>query len=246
MFGGTVRRWGMGALALLAVVVAGFLSVQTVRAEDEETPVPRVYPHFPPAPAEQTLEQARAKSVGCMSCHTDTDSMTMHVSPAVVMGCTDCHGGDAKAALPAGTAKDSAAYVAVRDQAHVLPRYPKSWGWPKAANPKRSYSLLNRESPEFIRFVNPGDYRVARQACGACHMGLIEANERSLMATGAMFFGGASYNNGILPFKRYMVGESYTPDGEPAKIVSPGKPAGTVTEAQAARGALPVLYPLPT
>lgn len=246
MVGGLVKRWGMGAFLLLAVVVAGFLSVQTVRAEDEETPVPRTYPHFPPAPAEQTPEQARAKSVGCMSCHTDTDSMTMHVSPAVVIGCTDCHGGDASAGITPGMAKGDAAYDAVRDRAHVLPRYPKSWHYPHSANPERTYSLLNREAPEFIRFVNPGDYRVARQACGACHMPLIEANERSLMATGAMFFGGASYNNGILPFKRYIIGEAYTPEGEPARLLSAGNPPGTVTPEEAARGALPVLYPLPT
>jgi hypothetical protein len=247
MWMGGVRGWLLGALAVAAsALVVGGLTNAALAAGEKEVAVPRTYAVAPPAKPGQTPAEARAKSAGCMSCHSPVDSVSMHASDAVVIGCTDCHGGDAKAALPAGTAKDSAAYVAVRDQAHVLPRYPKSWGWPKAANPKRSYSLLNRESPEFIRFVNPGDYRVARQACGACHMGLIEANERSLMATGAMFFGGASYNNGILPFKRYMVGESYTPDGEPAKIVSPGKPAGTVTEAQAARGALPVLYPLPT
>ena len=33
------------------------------------------------------------------------------------------------------------------------------------------------------------------------------------MATGAMFWGGASYNNGILPYKRYILGEAYTRDG---------------------------------
>jgi hypothetical protein len=239
---GAVRRWLFGALAVAALGLTGV----AIAAGEEEAPVARTYAVAPPAKAGQTPAEARAKSAGCMSCHSPVDSVSMHASDAVVIGCTDCHGGDARAALPAGVTRDSAQYIAVRDQAHVLPRYPKSWGWPKAANPKRSYSLLNRESPEFIRFVNPGDYRVARQACGACHMGLIEANERSLMATGAMFFGGASYNNGILPFKRYMVGESYTPDGEPAKIVSPGKPPGTVTSAEASRGALPVLYPLPT
>jgi len=138
------------------------------------------------------------------------------------------------------------AYAAMRDRAHVLPRYPITWGHSGSANPVRGYTLLNREAPEFIRFVNPGDYRVARQACGACHMPLIEANERSLMATGAMFFGGASYNNGILPFKRYIIGEAYTPDGEPARLLSAGDPPGTVTEAEAARGALPTLYPIPT
>ena len=29
------------------------------------------------------------------------------------------------------------------------------------------------------------------------------------MSTGAMLWGGAAYNNGILPFKRYVLGESY-------------------------------------
>ena len=66
------------------------------------------------------------------------------------------------------------------------------------------------------------------------------------MATGAMLWGGASYNNGILPFKRYILGEAYTRDGEPAKIESPGVPAGTVTDAQEDRGAMAALYPMPT
>ena len=75
--------------------------------------------------------------------------------------------------------------------------------------------------PAFIRFVNPSDYRVAREACGACHMELIEKAERSLMATGAMLWGGGSYNNGILPFKNYVLGEAYTTHGEPARLLSP-------------------------
>ena len=76
-----------------------------------------------------------------------------------------------------------------------------------------AYALLNKESPEFIKFVNPSDYRIAREACGACHIQAIEAAERSIMATGAMLWGGASYNNGILPFKNYLLGEAYTRDG---------------------------------
>jgi len=57
----------------------------------------------------------------------------------------------------------------------VLPRYPAAWNWPSSANPERSYTLLNRESSEYIRFVNPGDYRVARDSCGACHLPIIQA-----------------------------------------------------------------------
>src|SRR5690606_30244043 len=128
----------------------------------------------------------------------------------------------------------------------VLPTYPASWHYPSSANPERSYALLNREAPEFVRFVNPSDYRVAREACGACHIQVIEAAERSLMASGTMLWGGAAYNNGILPYKNYVLGEAYTRDGEGARVLSPGDPPGTLTEAQKARGALAELYPLPT
>ena len=38
------------------------------------------------------------------------------------------------------------------------------------------------------------------------------------MSTASMFFGGASYNNGIVPYKNYVFGEAYTRDGEPANV----------------------------
>ena len=34
-----------------------------------------------------------------------------------------------------------------------------------------------------------------------------------------MLKGGAAYNNGILPNKRYLLGEAYTRDGEPASLI---------------------------
>ena len=229
------------ALLVALVAVPAGLSV----ASEGERPVERHYVLAPPAPASQSPTEAEAKSSGCISCHSKSDAWTMHVSPAVRLGCTDCHGGDAAVRVGAGLAKDAPAYAAARDRAHVLPRFPREWGYPASARPKRSYTLLNREAPEFVRFVNPSDYRVARESCGACHMGQIEAAERSLMATGAMLWGGASYNNGIVPFKTYIFGEGYTRDGKPAKILSPGDPPGTLTAKQAARGALAALYPLP-
>ncbi len=217
-------------------------------ASDGEKPVFRDYTAVfaPPAPEAQTKEEAAAKSAGCITCHSASDALTMHKSPAVLLGCTDCHGGNAKIGLENASIKmDSAPYMEVLKKAHVLPRYPESWHWPSSANPERSYTLFNKESPEFIRFTNPSDYRVARESCGSCHLSVIEAAERSLMATGAMLWGGASYNNGIVKLKNYALGEAYTRLGEPAKIVSPGEPYGTVTAEQKARGNLPVLYPLP-
>ncbi|WP_085219528.1 hypothetical protein [Allosphingosinicella indica] len=237
------RSWiAIAASALMTLAVA------PVGAAEKEVAVSRDYSlvRAEPAPRTQDWADADAKSKGCVSCHTASDAPTMHKSPAVVLGCVDCHGGNPS--IVAADVSDHAApaYVAARDQAHVLPKYPDSWHFPSSANPKRSYTLLNRESAEFIRFNNPSDYRVARDACGACHIEVIEAAERSLMASGAMLWGGAAYNNGIAPFKNYIFGEAYTRDGKAAKIVTPVGPAGKITPEQKARGVLAELYPLPS
>jgi hypothetical protein len=233
-------------LLLAFAVTAQLAPSGTVRASEKEKPVKRNYVMAPPAPSRQTEVEAAAKSAGCIGCHANSDALTMHVSPAVRLGCTDCHGGNAEVMGDAGLARTDPRYIALREKAHVLPKYPKAWHYPSSANPKRSYTVLNKEAPEYIRFVNPGDYRVARLACGACHLSTIEAAERSIMSTGAMLWGGAGYNNGIVPFKNYIFGEAYTDKGEPAKLLSAGNPPGKVSEKQAARGALAALYPLPT
>ncbi len=237
------------ALLAAALVLAVSLFAGTGIAADKEKPVKRDYTAVfaPPAPQRQSVAEMEAKSEGCNTCHVKTDAPTMHVSPAVRLGCTDCHGGNPKVRGNSELPHDHPDYVAARDTAHVLPTYPDSWHFPSSANPKRSYALLNKEAPEFVKFVNPSDYRVAREACGSCHIQSIEAAERSIMASGAMLWGGASYNNGILPFKNYLLGEAYTRDGLPAKITSPGAgPGGVLSEDQVARGVLAEMYPLPT
>jgi len=130
------------------------------------------------------------------------------------------------------------------EAAHVLPRYPASWHYPSSANPARTYTLLNRESPEFVRFINPSDYRVAHQACGACHAEIIAKAIRSLHATGAMFWGGAAYNNGVLPNKQYILGESYGANGAPLMLKGPVVP-DSLRDAASAASILPQLWPLP-
>ena len=237
------------ALLLSALVLGIVLFAGEPMAADKEKPVKRDYSAVfaPPAPARQSVAEMEAKSEGCNTCHVKTDAPTMHLTPAVRLGCTDCHGGNASVRGNSQLPHDHPDYVAARDRAHVLPKYPDSWHFPSSANPKRSYALLNQESPEFVKFVNPSDYRVARDACGSCHIGAIEAAERSIMATGAMLWGGASYNNGILPFKNYLLGEAYTRQGEAAKITSPGAgPGGVLSEDQIARGVIAEMYPLPT
>jgi NAD(P)-dependent dehydrogenase (short-subunit alcohol dehydrogenase family) len=120
-----------------------------------------------------------------------------------------------------------------------LPRYPQIWS--SSANPQRSYAYINKEAPEFIRFMNPGDYRAARDACGACHLPVIEAATRSLMANAAMFWGAAAYNNGILPNKSTILGEAYTADGKPGTTKSKGE----VTPNMKAHGIVQSIAPMP-
>ena len=227
------------------LLLALFLAVAAaLPAAAADGPGPRAgtAPLYPPAPDRQHPSLAAAKSEGCVTCHEKSDTPSMHANPAVVLGCVDCHGGEAKIARPAGTRQGDAAYADAMAKAHVKPYKPEFWEGSGSANPIRSYTLLNKESPDYIRFVNPSDYRVAREACGACHLPIIQAAERSLMATGAMLWGGAAYNNGILPFKNYLLGEGYTRDGQPAHLVAPVQPTPEMTRR---RGLLPGLYPLP-
>ncbi|MEM1132623.1 MAG: hypothetical protein AAGH53_06790 [Pseudomonadota bacterium] len=257
-----MRFWRSNRVALTPAFLARLVAVlalgltlavgapDTGFAAKKEKPQKIKYRFTPPAPRNQDWAEADAKSVGCQSCHTASDHKTMHASPAVVLGCTDCHGGDATVTGDNAWGWSDPRYMEALKNAHVLPKYPEAWHWPSSANPKRSYALIAKEAPEFVRFVNPSDYRVVREACGACHIEVIEASERSLMSTGAMLWGGAAYNNGIVPFKNYIFGESFTRTGKPAMIKSAmpedGQPFGTVSAEQKARGALPVMYPLPT
>src|ERR1700678_516233 len=230
-------------LVVLAILGLAVATPLIAFADDEmEAPVARTYAVAPSAVQGETQAEADAKSAGCKSCHTTTDAMTMHETPAVVLGCADCHGGDAHVTAPPGLKKTDAEYAAIRDRAHGLPRYPQAWNYPSSAKPKGSYTLLNRESPEFVRFVNPSDFRVARETCGSCHAETVEASLRSMHATGVMLWGGASYNNGILDAKNYFLGESYTREGIGAAIKGPVNIDPKVTfEASI----LPVLCPLP-
>ena len=123
-----------------------------------------------------------AKSHGCIHCHTDVGNM--HPEGSVHIGCTDCHGGRADCA------EMSRWHTSRR-------RYPEAWRG--SGNPVRSYTLLNHESPEFIRFVNPGDLRIAHIACGQCHANEVLQVRKSMMTHGCMLWGAALYNNGAVP-----------------------------------------------
>jgi hypothetical protein len=185
-------------------------------------------PPAPPKPTnwiDQSPQEAHRKSAGCIECHQGTEEM--HSSPYVVLGCVDCHGGDPTPGL------------AMR-KAHVAPLNPVFWQ--SSAKPADSSVLLNHESPEFIRFVNPSDLRVADKACGLCHGEVVRHVESSMMNHGAMLWEAALYNNGSAPFKDAHYGQAYGIDGAPLALRSP---IDVTPDMTLLHGILPFLEPLP-
>jgi len=59
-----------------------------------------------------------------------------------------------------------------------------------------------------VRFINPGDLRVARETCGRCHFETDRRRSRSTMTTSAVFWAAVSYANGLTSQKKAFLGES--------------------------------------
>ena len=123
----------------IAVATAGETSplrlAQRIRRgpSEEETPPPPA-PAEPAKPepekselAKQGQADADRKSAGCVTCHTKTDSPSMHTATTVKLGCIDCHGGKVEVKAPEGAAAGSPAYEAAKRQAHVLPKNTEVW-----------------------------------------------------------------------------------------------------------------------
>jgi hypothetical protein len=151
---------------------------------------------------------------------------------AVGLSCTACHGGNPATKL--------------KEEAHVKPKFPDEWrraGNYSGANPERSNTLLNRESWEFVRFVNPGDLRVAAKTCGSgsCHEIESKNVARSMMTHGAMLWGAALYNNGSFHLKDPRFGESYSESGAPQTLLA----TEVTDEERRSKGLLSLLDPIP-
>lgn len=185
----------------------------------------------------ESIEDAARASTGCISCHSGLAHASMHAEPIVVLGCTDCHGGNATISVIA--AKDSPEYLAAKLGAHVQPRYPQDAI--RGGHPERAYTRWLRETSEYVRFVNPGDLRVAPQTCGACHAVETRNVKTSMMTHGAMLWGAALYNNGAYPLKNPHFGESYDAEGKPERLRTFPPPTSEETRE---KGVLPYLDPL--
>jgi hypothetical protein len=211
VLGRLAHAFPIGALTacLFLIIVAARMPVASLRAADQNAA---------PSLIGQTQAEADRKSAGCISCHTQTDEPTMHATGTVLLGCTDCHGGNSGVRIAAGVATGSAEYDQAKRQAHPQPRDPQLIN--RSANPERAYTQWLKESPEYIRFVNPGDLRIAAETCGSagCHTPEVRNVSTSMMTTGGLLWGAALYNNGAYPHKDARFGESYARDGTPQTV----------------------------
>jgi hypothetical protein len=176
----------------------------------------------------QTKPAAAPSSATCESCHAGIEPMHQNVD----LGCVECHGGD-------GTQKE-------KDKAHVLPRQKDLFK--SAANPSSTYGALNLESPEFIRFMNPSDLRIADKVCGDCHGPIVDAVRRSIMATNPMVFHAGLYNNGHEPSKIPTYGEAFAPHEQGGKVsFVPARirTLGDLSPKDIANGVVKELLPMP-
>src|SRR5580692_6939965 len=218
--------------SLVLAVLAARIPAPYLRAADEKSG---------PNLMGQTQEEADRKSNGCVTCHTQTDQATMHATGTVRLGCTDCHGGNSEARVASGVTSTSPEYEQLKRQAHPRPRDPKLAD--RSSNPERIYTEWLRESPEYVRFVNPGDLRVAPETCGkiGCHPSEVRNVSTSMMTTGGMLWGAALYNNGAYPHKDTRFGESYSRDGAPQSVRTIPPPSAEETRV---KGVLPEITPL--
>jgi hypothetical protein len=220
---------GVAAFAFFPVHSAG---VATKTAQPAEQPAAHESADEgdSPAPAEIDVQQEGDKppapSDSCVKCHSgvgDPHQTKLRGGPS----CVDCHGGNGVATTKA--------------EAHTAkPKHPSKW--PSSANPTETYTLLNNENWDWIRFVNPSDLRVAMVTCGKCHESYIKSLQKSAMTNSPQVYSTALYNNGSLPTKNAILGENYSPSGEPqiARTIPP--PTEKETKE---KGILPFLFPFP-
>ncbi len=236
--------------AKLKIIVVGLFAVCVAAASWKNEPigaraVTSPHPAIPDAVLTEPgiIREQTAPAEGCLKCHNNIEPMHRYNASGDVfyelkegrdaqgLSCTSCHGGN-----PAAT---------TQKEAHVQPRFPKQWnckdGNCSSRNPERTSTLLTKESSEFVRFINPGDFRVVAQSCGECHTDENQKVSRSMMAHGAMLWGAALYNNGAYPIKDARFGESYAPDGSPQVLFQIPEPT---REEQAFKGFIPSLHPL--
>src|SRR5919109_4267714 len=119
----------MRALPAFKLLLIVCVVVHCVRAQEPEgfgpptsVPATKTITETAPQPRrnwiDQTQAEANAKSAGCLQCHQGVEPM--HKASHVVLGCTDCHGGNPAIGLN-------------KERAHIQPQHPEFWR--SSANP---------------------------------------------------------------------------------------------------------------
>jgi hypothetical protein len=238
----------LGLIASGGVRSSARVAARQASTQASQTPAPSPSPEAP-------------RVEGCLSCHAGSEPM--HATrdgklkddgtDRLNLTCTACHGGNPFPRIDEGArarlGRGDAEFDKVMRAAHVAPKYPERWegkdGKYSSANPERTNALLAAESREFVRFVNPGDFRAAELTCSStgCHTAEVAAARNSMMRHGAMLWGAALYNNGGFPLKDTRFGESHSPEsGAPERMIQRPAPSPAT---RTWMGVLDRLDPLP-
>lgn len=151
---------------------------------------------------------------GCEVCHQPLDAEGTptgleEAHPWYALSCVDCHGGNDRVCdgtiieTPNGPACDSE-WIYDKERAHVGPGDGPSY------LRNLSAGVLDEVDPDYLRFINPGDYRVADQTCGGgasggpCHAEVVAVAKNSTMA----------HTSGEITVARYRASKQDDPRGQ--------------------------------
>src|SRR4030095_154520 len=144
-----IKRFKIIFLSLLALVLAMSFAMSNTKTEATSSVV---FGHRAGDSDQPQAQQDKKKTnkhppsgVGCCVVHPGNDAMHFDGDEELDIGCVDCHGGDYRETTD-------------KRKAHIQPRFLKE---EDTKNPTRIAAAWNKESDEYIRFVNPGDFRSA-------------------------------------------------------------------------------------
>lgn len=142
----------------------------------------------------------------CALCHDGIEEM----HPFAPVTCVQCHGGDP-------TANE-------KDDAHVQP---------SSALPGDERVLGRSFDPAYLRFLDPGNLRVAAESCGPCHPDAVHDVEHSLHASTAGHLGDGLYENGVVRDRHPRVSVFPVED---TRTAEEDRPPGAVGKLRQIRG----------
>jgi hypothetical protein len=195
----------------------------------------------------KTRDPTPPATEGCTTCHAQIES----AHPYLSLSCTDCHGGD-----PKSTDKATAHVALPTDTlCGVDVSGLDAWGRVKtlrsACATDQLDALAAKDGGALLRFVNPGDLRVAAASCGSsnpqaggggCHQPVVETAQRSVMQTFVGHYNLPRFLAGMQPTRDAIVGSTTVSDAgfNPLRFLSVAAiKALRGPEAGAAEGSLP-------